>query len=89
MVRTMFNSFDVLTVLDGNGQIHSAGNDTPIARGQTTLLPAELSTYTITGDTPITVLITTVPTSVDTIVDRFRNEGLSDDAIRGLGGLLK
>jgi len=60
--RELKNSFEVVTLIDGEGEIESDGSRVPVAKGETILIPAGLERYTIrNGKNPLTLLISYVP----------------------------
>lgn len=87
--REMADSFDALTVIGGSGQIIYSKGNLPIRRGQTVLLPAGLRKYKIDCTSPITAIVSHVPSSEASTIDSLRKDGFSDEEIKGLGGLMK
>ena len=78
--------FRFVTAIDGKVMVNSPGGSEQLTSGLSCLLPADLGSVTIEPDGEAAVLVAYVPDLVEDVVATLRSHGLTDAAIRGLGG---
>jgi mannose-6-phosphate isomerase len=86
MVLGAKNSFQVVTVLDGELTCPGADGRTILVKGQTALLPACAAPLDISAEASAHFLVSYVPDIERDIVDPLLKRGASREAIVGLGG---
>jgi mannose-6-phosphate isomerase len=80
------NSFQVVTVLDGELAYPGACGLGKISKGETALVPACLGSLDLSADGPAHFLVSYVPDIAEDIIKPLLLQGVSREAIAGLGG---
>lgn len=78
--------FRVLTEIEGKATVRSGSGSEHMDVGLSCLLPADLGSVTITPEAEAAVLVAYVPDLVEDVVAPLRDHGVTDAAIRDLGG---
>jgi mannose-6-phosphate isomerase len=80
------NSFQVVTVLNGELKYSGVSGREKIAKGETLLVPACLGSLNLNADEPTHFLVSYVPDIAEDIIKPLLQKGVSREAIAGLGG---
>ena len=80
------NSFQVVTMLYGELAYPGAGGEERLAKGQTALIPACLGPLPLHSEGPAHFLVSYVPDMKADIINPLLKNGVSKEAIAGLGG---
>ena len=80
------NSFQVVTIIDGMLDYSGANGRERIAKGETALVPACLGSLELNADGPVHFLVSYVPDIAQDVITPLREQGVSQEAIAGLGG---
>jgi mannose-6-phosphate isomerase len=80
------NSFQVVTVLDGEIMYAGEGGGSRLTKGQTLLVPASAAPLEMSAAVPAHFLVSYVPDIREHIIGPLLEKGVSREAIIGLGG---
>jgi len=79
-------SFQVITVVEGDATISTSSGSCALELGNTVLLPAEAKSATLAAGSGARVLLSWVPDLVADVIEPARQSGAEDSAIAALGG---